>query len=136
MKKQLIGALGVALFAAVSIYAEMSPKLIVQVPFGFHIGNSILPPGEYTVYTQPGPGLVRLSSADRKSSVTILSNAVQAFPAPEDSKLIFTKYGDDYFLSRIWVAGSDTGNELTKSRREREVAAISRRGVQTVLASK
>ena len=126
----------IALLAAASMYAEMSQKLIVQVPFGFHVGNSTLPAGEYTVATDAGSHLVRLRSADWKSAVMILTNAVQTFPAPGEGKLIFTRYGDEYFLSSIWKAGEDTGNELSKSRREREVAAISRRGVQTVLASK
>jgi hypothetical protein len=78
--------------------------------------------------------MVRLRSADAKSSVTILANAVQTVSTPRDSKLIFSRYGDEYFLSRIWRAGSDTGNELRKSRRETEVAATSRRGIQAIMA--
>ena len=136
MKIQLIGAFGLAFLAVASVFAEMSPRMTAHIPFGFHVGNSILPAGEYTVDTEPGPGLVRLRSADCKSSATILALAVQKYPIPRESMLIFAKYGDDYFLSRIWRAGSDTGNELSKSRREKEVAAISRRGVQTIMASK
>ena len=136
MKTQLIGFFGLALLATASVFAEMTPRMTAQIPFGFHVGNSMLPAGEYTVHTEPGAGLVRLRSADSKSSVTILANAVQTLSTQRDSKLIFTRYGDDYFLSRIWRAGSDTGNELRKSRRETEVAATSRRGVQTIMASK
>ena len=124
-----------ALLAAASMCAEMSQRLIIQIPFGFHVGNSMLPSGEYTVDTDAGSHLVRLRSANWKSAVMILSNAVQTYPAPREGKLIFARYGDDYFLSSIWQAGNDTGNELSKSRREREVAAISRRGVQTIAAS-
>jgi hypothetical protein len=136
MKTQLIGAFGLALLAVASVFAEMTPRMTAHIPFGFHVGNSMLPAGQYTVDTDPGPGLVRLRSADSKSSVTILANGVQTLTTPTESKLIFTKYGDEYFLSRIWRAGSDTGNELRKSRRETEVAATSRRGVQTIMASK
>ena len=136
MKIQLIGVFALALLAVTSAFAEMTPRMTAHIPFGFHVGNSMLPAGEYTVATDPGPGLVRLSSADSKSSVTILANGVQTISTPTQSKLIFTKYGDEYFLSRIWRAGSDTGNELRKSRRETEVAATSRRGVQTIMASK
>lgn len=136
MKTQLIFTFGLVLLTVTSVFAEMTPRMTANIPFGFHVGNSVLPAGQYTVDTEPGPGLVRLRSADCKSSVTILANAVQSFPTPTDSKLIFTKYGDDYFLSRIWRAGSDTGNELRKSRRETEVAATSRRGIQTIMASK
>jgi hypothetical protein len=41
-------------------------------------------------------------------------------------KLVFNRYGEQYFLSKIWAPFSDTGRELTKSRLEREVAAQSR----------
>ena len=136
MKTQLIGVFGLALLTVASLFAEMTPRMTAHIPFGFHVGNSVLPAGEYTVDTEPGPGLVRLRSADSKSSVTILANAVQSLSVPRESTLIFSKYGDDYFLSRIWKAGSDTGNELRKSRRETEVAATSRRGIQTIMASK
>src|SRR5712691_11861664 len=118
----------IALLAAASMCAEMSQRLIVQIPLGFHVGNSALPSGEYTVDTDAGTHLVRLRSADSKSAVMILTNPVQKFPAPSEGKLIFARYGDEYFLSSIWQAGADTGNELSKSRREREVAANSRRG--------
>jgi len=134
MKTQLIGVFGLALLTAASVLAEMTPRMKAHIPFGFHVGNSMLPAGEYTVDTDPGPGLVRLRSADAKSSVTILANAVQTVSTPRDSKLIFSRYGDEYFLSRIWRAGSDTGNELRKSRRETEVAATSRRGIQAIMA--
>jgi len=136
MNTKPIGVIGLALLAVTSVSAQMTPRMTAHIPFGFHIGNSVLPAGEYTVDSEPGPGLVRLRSADSKSSVTIITMAVQKNSVPRESQLIFTKYGDEYFLSRIWRAGSDTGNELRKSRRETEVAATARRGSQTVMASK
>jgi hypothetical protein len=135
MTIQLIRNLSVALLAAASVYAQGSQKLTVQVPFGFHVGNSMLPSGEYTVSTDVAQGVVRLRSADGKSSVMILSIATQTSATPETGKLVFNKYGDEYFLSQIWKAGNNMGNELRKSRREAEVAAISRRGAQSILAS-
>jgi len=95
----------------------------------------MLPSGQYTVYTDAGPGVVKLRSADAKSSVMILSIATQTMATPTTGKLVFNKYGDEYFLSQIWKAGSNRGNELRKSRREAEVAASTRRGVQSILAS-
>jgi hypothetical protein len=136
MTTQLIRNLSVALLAAASMYAQGSQKLTVQVPFGFHVGNSMLPSGEYIVSTDVAPGVVQVRSADFKSSVMILSNSAQTSTTPSEGKLVFNKYGDEYFLSQIWKAGNNTGNELRKSRREVEVAAIARRGVQSIMANK
>jgi hypothetical protein len=135
MTTQLIRNLSVALLAAASVYAQGSQILTVQVPFGFHVGNSMLPSGQYTVYTDAGPGLVRLRSSDAKSSAMILSMATQTSAIPSTGKLVFNKYGDEYFLSQVWKAGNNTGHELRKSRREAEVASIARRGIQSILAS-
>jgi hypothetical protein len=136
MTTQLIRNLSVALLAAASMYAQGSQNLTVQIPFGFHVGNSMLPSGEYIVSTDVAPGVVRVRSADAKSSVMILSIAAQTSATPSTGKLVFNKYGDEYFLSQIWKAGNNTGNELRKSRREAEVAASAHRGIQSVVASK
>lgn len=136
MKAQLIRNFGVALFAAITICAQGSQTLKVQVPFGFHVGSSMLPSGEYTVDTEAAPGVVRLRSADSKSTVMIQSNAVQTAGATGQGKLIFNKYGDEYFLSQIWHAGSNIGRQLPKTRREAEVAATARRGTEPIMAKK
>jgi hypothetical protein len=137
MTTQFIRNLGVALLAAaVSISAQGSQRLLVNIPFGFHVGGSMLPSGEYTVDSEASPNVVRLRSADNKSSVMIIANSVQTAKTSDQGKLIFHKYGDEYFLSQIWGAGSTIGRELRKSRRELEVAANTRRGIEPVLARK
>ena len=40
----------------------------------------------------------------------------------KQSKLVFNRYGDQYFLSQVWMAGSDTGRDLSPSRNERNLA--------------
>jgi hypothetical protein len=136
MKTQLIRNFIVALFAAASVYAQGSPRLTVQVPFGFHVGASMLPAGKYTVDTDVAPSVVRLRSADSKSTVMILANSVQASTTTSQGKLIFNQYGDEYFLSQVWKAGTNAGSELRKTKREFEVASHARRGIQPVMASK
>jgi hypothetical protein len=130
-----IRKIGVALLVAASMYAQGS-HITVQVPFDFHVGASVLPAGEYTVDSNVTPSVVRLRSADAKSSVMIQSNGVQALTPPSKGKLIFHKYGDEYFLSQVWKPGDTTGRELRMSRREIEVATNTRRGIEPVLAAK
>ena len=36
-----------------------------------------------------------------------------------DTKLVFNRYGDQFFLSQVWMAGRTDGQELIKTRRER-----------------
>ena len=132
---KIIRNFSVALFAAASVFSQGPQRLTVQVPFGFHVGNSILPAGEYTVYTDT-PNVLRLRSDDFKSSVMIQTNAVEKLKAPSQGMLVFNKYGDEYFLSQVWKPGINTGSELRKVRRELEVASNARRGSESIMARK
>src|SRR5262249_12724065 len=136
MTTQIARNLSVALFAAATLVAQGSQPLTVQVPFGFHVGNSVLPAGGYTVYTEGPSHILRLRSDDSKSAAMIQSIGVQKLNAPRQGMLIFNKYGDEYFLSQVWAAGVNTGRELVKTKREFEVAAIARRGIESVVARK
>jgi hypothetical protein len=136
MTTQIVRNLSVALFAAATLLAQGSQTLTVQVPFGFHVGNSVLPAGGYTVYTEGPTQILRLRSDDSKSSVMIQTNRVEKLSAPGKGMLVFNKYGDEYFLSQVWKAGDNTGRELQKTKREFEVAAIARRGIESVIAKK
>ena len=135
MKTQLIRNFGVGLLAAVSVYAQGSQTLTVQGPFGFHADNSVFPSGEYTVDTV-APSVVRLRSADGKSSAMILTIGVQTLGTPSEGKLVFNRYGDEYYLSQVWKPGGNTGREFQKTQREIEVAAKIRRWSEAVIAKR
>src|SRR5438045_8919396 len=78
MTNQLIRNLSVALLAAVSISAQGSQKITVQVPFAFHVGSSTLPSVEYTVDTDAEPGILRLRLVDSTLGVMIEWMSLQA----------------------------------------------------------
>jgi hypothetical protein len=134
MTKQMIYGFSVILLAAASAKAEQA--VAAQIPFPFHVGDSALPAGSYIVDTGPAAGVLRVRSDDGKSTVMILATRRQSATIPEQSKLVFHKYGDDYFLSQVWTGGSNSGRELRESRREIELAAAAQRGTQTILARK
>jgi hypothetical protein len=135
MTKRAIYSFTVILLAAVSIYA--AEPITAQIPFSFHVGNSTLPSGSYTADSSAGSGSVlRLRSSDGKSAAMILSYGIPAHNgAASQPKLIFHKYGDDYFLFQVWGTG-DIGRELLQSRREAELAAAARRDTRTVVAKR
>ena len=54
------------------------------------------------------------------------SNAVVANEIQTQSKLVFNRYGDHYFLSQVWTAGNSRGRQLLKSGREREMAQVAK----------
>jgi hypothetical protein len=63
-----------------------------------------------------------IESQDRSLVKLVLPNACESAQVQEKSKLVFHRYGNQYFLAQIWTAGNDRGRELPKTEQEREIA--------------
>lgn len=107
--------------------------LKADIPFDFVVGDKQLHSGEYHV-KQTLPGVTLIQGKVKGSSAMVLTTATHARQISDAGKLVFNRYGDQYFLSKIWAPSSDTGCELRKSRLEREVAQGLSRGETTVAA--
>ncbi len=111
-----------SLIVAAQVVLADEPML-VNIPFAFVAGNVTLPAGEYRVQKLDGSSaVVLISCADASASAMVLSNAAQAKETQTQSKLIFKRYENRYFLSQVWTAGSIRGRELLKSRAEKDNA--------------
>jgi hypothetical protein len=130
MKKQTLIAstmlsLVVAL-AVTSVSAQSSHYFQVTIPFEFAISGKTLPPGEYIVrrISSDKPQWLSISSVNARKGQSVLTHNVRAGTLQSESKLIFRRYGDQYFLSQVWEAGDSDGHELRKSRGESELQRI------------
>jgi hypothetical protein len=63
---------------------------------------------------------VRISNSQNSGLYVATHGALRT--NSDDSKLVFHRYGDTYFLSAVWVTSNTTGRELARSRAERELA--------------
>jgi hypothetical protein len=122
MKKHLIALVGVSLLlATVSAYAE-TIRVKANVPFSFIVNRDTLPAGEYSLESiGMGPSLL-IQNADMKSRTIVNPNRCEAASASKQTKLVFRKYGNRYFLSQVWLEGAKSGQEFARSKREAEVA--------------
>jgi hypothetical protein len=93
--------------------------VIADVPFAFSVGGQSLPAGHYVVAAVGDD--IRISNSQTNGLFIPTHGAMRT--ASDGTKLVFHRYGDTYFLSAVWVAGSTTGRELFRSRAERELAA-------------
>ncbi len=64
--------------------------------------------------------------SDASAAAMVMSNAAQAKETQTESKLVFNRYGNRYFLSQVWAAGSIRGRQLLKSSREKEISQLAR----------
>src|SRR5215218_3226319 len=130
MKRKLMMiflALGlVTIIAAGSANAQFL-NFTLSIPFDFSVGDKVLPSGRYTIKRSP-IGLEEvlvIESANKKISHQFrMKIYLSKESATESKKLVFTKYGDERFLSQIWAIsplGKSTRYMISKSKQEQEL---------------
>lgn len=134
MARQLIKGMTMLLLivalAFVTAVASANAQSAANVPFEFVAGSRSLPAGQYYISNSTSGGeVVRIRSAKKEASVFSLTMRLNNGTAVKESKLVFHRYGNRYFLAEIWRAGEGDGQKLFKSREEkaieREWASIS-----------
>jgi hypothetical protein len=121
----IAGVLVLVAAAAAGIAYAQQPVLRVTIPFAFMVENQTLPAGEYRIERAIAtePNCLRISDAEGHALKVILTNGVLR-PSDRDlpAKLMFDRYGNQYFLTQVWPAWSAFGQQLPPSAAEKELA--------------
>jgi hypothetical protein len=123
MKNKLRSLLGLGLvLVAASAFAQ-TIRVKSDVPFNFMFDKQTLPAGEYTIQSMDLSGMtLAIRNAEGKQVGQVQTNRCQKLDAAKETKLVFHRLGDQYFLSQVWVIGQSDGHEFSKTRQEKEVA--------------
>ena len=127
MKKQFISIVVVAACAAIltvtQVRAQDAGQMTVDIPFAFNVADKTYPAGDYYVRRNISGAQVNLEllSKDTSRVVNFSVHPVKGDEIQNRSKLIFNKYGNQLFLSQVWMSGRANGEELARSNRERVV---------------
>src|SRR5436305_10548605 len=133
MRKQTLSAfilIGLMLAATCAAQAQTTRALVFKVPFDFVVGQKTLPAGTYTIrrIVRDNDKLLLVESADGHTAQNMLTSPVETAAPDGTARLDFHRYGDKYFLARVWPPGTQTGRELPKSQLERIVIRELARG--------
>jgi len=127
MKKQVLGIVTmltlVLMLTAASVHAQ-STRTRINIPFSFTVGQETLPAGEYTVepLRRDSNTTWLLQSKTGNHGVIVITSAGRE-SRTEDTRLVFHKYDNEYFLSQIWTPTVSVSRELPVRRTEREIAS-------------
>jgi len=122
-----------AVLAPVCLLAQ--GPIRTTIPFDFMIGSKSFAAGEYVVRQDVSPSVLAIASADHRSALMTLTFGVQSLEKPGEGKLVFNRYGDQYFLSQVWTPGSGVVRQLPTSPAERELIAQMTSKPVTLVAS-
>lgn len=108
------------LLALMAADAGAQTTLVVDIPFDFTVCRQQLPAGRYRVrpFTSASANAVLVRREDNRAAEIVCTQTVLTPDRPDRGKLIFNRYGDQYFLSEMWFRGEITGNQLLKSETE------------------
>ena len=94
--------------------------LKANIPFDFSVGNTWMPAGEYSV-TSPLEGILELRSDNHSAYVASSQNG---YATNSGNRLVFDKYGDQYFLHQVRCSNQDSLNlEIPASKAEKRARA-------------
>ncbi len=123
MKNQIYRAIAIfGIFfglAVASVQAQTPSKVEVDIPFEFSAGKTTLKPGVYTIKRMSGNLLELRERRWQVVSDSECSGKPQLDDPEATERLVFNKYGDQYFLAQIWLT-VDSGRQVFTGKETRE----------------
>ena len=105
----------------ISAHAQTTQPVVANIPFDFNVGSKNLPAGKYTI-TVVNPAsdrkALQIRSSDGRSTAITLTTGVIG-TASEKTKLVFHRYGDQYFFAQATMAGEKMALAAPTSNAER-----------------
>jgi hypothetical protein len=89
------------------------------VPFAFTVGNKLLPAGNYEIST-PQTDVVEIRNRDNTHIVAMTTTSFDSHESRSGGKLVFDKYGDQYFLSEILCQSAAITASVPPSKQEKQ----------------
>lgn len=122
---------------AVSAQAQTSgaPRVIASIPFAFNVGKTTLPAGKYTI-TVLNPTsdrkTLQIRSLNGRASAIVLTTTSNGH-ASDNAKLVFERYGDQYFFAQAQMAGDETTLAVLRSKTNRGDKQVAKAGKKSIV---
>jgi hypothetical protein len=107
------------------------------VPFDFTVGDKLLPAGSYEI-TEPSNGIIEVQNRDKHVAM-LATTTYDSHESRKGGKLVFDKYGDQYFLSEVLCEQAAINVSLPPSKQEkhaRQQEAMLKSMTQVFVATK
>jgi hypothetical protein len=113
------------LFPAAALFAQTEGQRLmkVNIPFAFSVEDHSLPAGEYLVFTVTPERSIRIVNTDGKHSAVVNTLPNYAKSPSENSRMVFHRYGNEYFLAQVWTGGQNVVRDPLSSKRAMEIAS-------------
>jgi hypothetical protein len=134
---RLLMAFLVVLALGVATQVQAQTVVKCDVPFAFSLGGHVYPSGAYsfTLGSDSGSKIVLVRSWDGREGQFLQAGIEDASKLTETT-VKFRRYGNNYLLSSLSIAGEAISVQFTPTRAEREMMVRARGEAVSVLASR
>jgi hypothetical protein len=108
-----IALVSAATFITLGSALARAQTIEAKVPFAFVVRNDVLPAGTYRIRSV-GTNLLQIETRDSRVSELSITHFDNSGPAGKN-RLVFTKYGDQYFLRQILCESASINSALPAS---------------------
>jgi hypothetical protein len=118
---------------ATRLNAQITNDIRAHIDHSFIIGDTTLPPGDYTFRMLQNSDLALMTATNDndKTSVGFIVRSTVDDHVPRHTELFFRKYGNTEFLNKIFESGTKQGVEVTET--SREEARLVKEGQQGIM---
>lgn len=116
----LVACVALATLEATPSHAQVLMK--AHVPFSFRAGGGTLPAGDYSIMETGITSEAVSLRVGLRGVELIMPNTTDSRNDFSTPKLVFHRYGDEYFLAEIWTRADDSVRKLKVNPRERQLA--------------
>jgi hypothetical protein len=122
MRKIWLAIVLCGLIGAPMLYAQITGEIEADIPFNFYVQETRLPAGTYIVRMLGNTDLtvMELRSENDKIAVNFPVEATRAAMTPSHAELVFDRYGNTDFLTKIFEPGNRDGAKVVMTRSELE----------------
>jgi hypothetical protein len=118
--KRLQLTIGLLMTFAFSRLQAQTIDLKATIPFEFRMGKTLLAAGDYTIHHSNGVLILRAQNEGK--AVVSLATATDLPKHSSTAGLLFHRYGDTYFLDKVWTPGYTNACGVPRSSIEKELA--------------
>jgi hypothetical protein len=123
MKAKAIALLMMVGLAVAPASAQSTQPMKFRTPFAFMVGDQLLPAGACTVHVVSVTGTLLVRRADGPPASNFAGSIPLQKPDYETKyRLVFHRYGTQYYLSEIWTPGYRTGRAIIQHPSELKLA--------------
>jgi hypothetical protein len=106
--------------AASRLNAQITNPIRAHINHSFMVGDKTLPPGDYTFRIEGNSDLGVMTVQSGNGDNVAQFNVRQSIDSrtPKHSELVFKRYGNAEFLSKVYESGSKSGVSVTDTSKE------------------